>query len=666
MNKVNFFDGMQPTSADFNDVELYFEERINKNQAALTDKGVLVNADLPNGITLNAPYLSADNDNKSLSVYGFLAYDNSGHILYLEPSFLNGVKVPSLQNLKPIDDSTSTLSNRQLVNTGNSINFGNNIEYYVVARYNEVYTNDLAPQEDTNVLIPSRVKTSVSFYLREYNSIVEGDVILGVVTSDEFGVLSVDESKRDVLTVRGDLITAELTHDNQTDIISFADHINMRGTGIYSPSNPHALSAKELGIDPTATGNHQLYEHSNGIQSDTPQTVSSALAYQFTSNSDATGYIVSVQPLFAGSNEIAAISNTILYPGDFSGPLSASLDQTTDQGYYIISLNTSATLELAGPFESEQDSGFINTLNNRGVLPICSFYWGVPRAYSILLSGTLSDNTQITDWGVSSIEELITYEGTTIPASEVTVGTVVYYSPASLFLTITSKVIPSGEFFITNKEVDLTTLVDRRQFNNTSVRDINTSDLASIRDGAPFSTETSRCFNARIVSSKNTSIFSLSNKNLQIEFDGVLCSSYLTFPAKSYYTISTVIKTINDWIQSSYQGPHTEDGYLPTATVNHEGKLSITAADSIVVIDLGEDQADSELGITAGTENGTDISGYLKAIVTSGEISSTQEFYYDENNRLTNIYYSLPGGITKSGTIHYSLNGNIVGYDGII
>ena len=666
MNKVNFFDGMQPTPADFNDVELYFEERINRNQAALTDKGVIIDADLPNGITLNPPYLSVDNDNKSLSVYGFLAYDNSGHILYLEPSFLGGAKIPSLQNLKPINDDTDTLNNKQLVNTGNSVNFGNNIEYYVVARYNEVYTNDLAPQEDTNVLIPSRVKTSVSFYLRDYNSIVEGDVILGVVTSDEFGVLSVDESKRDVLTVRGDLITAELTHDNQTDTISFADHVNMIGTGIYSPSNPHALSAKELGIDPTATGNHQLYEHSNGIQSDTPQAVSSALAYQITSNSDATGSIVSVQPLFAGSNEIAAISNTILYPSDFSGPLNITVDQTTDQGYYIVVLNASAALELIGPFDNEQDQGFINIINNRNVLPICSFYWGIPRVYSILLSGTLSDNTLVTDWGISSTDKLLTYEGTTISASEVTVGSVVYYPLAALYLTVTSKIIPSGEFFITTKEIDTLTVVDRRQFNNTSVRDINVSDLASIRDGASFATETSKCFNARIVSSKSTSIFSLSNKNLQMEFDGVLCSSYLTFPANPYYTISTVIRIINEWIQSSYQGPHRDDGYLPTATVNHEGKLSITAADSIVVVDLGDNQADSELGITAGTENGSDVSGYLKSIITSGEIPSTQEFYYDENNRLTNIYYLLPGGVRKSDTIHYSLNGNIVGYDGTI
>ena len=198
------------------------------------------------------------------------------------------------------------------------------------------------------------------------------------------------------------------------------------------------------------------------------------------------------------------------------------------------------------------------------------------------------------------------------------------------------------------------------------MRDINVSDLASIRDGAPFAAETSRCFNARIVSSKSTSIFSLSNKNLQIEFDGVLCSSYLSFPANPYYTISTVIRTINEWIQNNYQGPHRDDGYLPTATVNHEGKLSITAADSIVVVDLGDNQADSELGITSDTENGSDVSGYLKSIITSGEIPSTQEFYYDENNKLTNIYYLLPGGVRKSGTIHYSLNGNIVGYDGTI
>ena len=211
MNKVNFFNGMEPTSSDFNDVELYFEERINRNQSCLTDKGVFVNADLPDGTTLNPPYLATDN--KTLSIYGFVAYDNEGKLLYLAPSYVGGIKVPSLQNLKPEVSTLSTLSNRKLVNTGNTVSFDINASYVVVARYAEVYTGEKAEQADTNVLISSRIKPSVEFYLRDSDNIAIGDVVLGTITTDNQGTLSVNEDLRDTLTVRGDLITSDISSE---------------------------------------------------------------------------------------------------------------------------------------------------------------------------------------------------------------------------------------------------------------------------------------------------------------------------------------------------------------------------------------------------------------------------------------------------------------------
>ena len=664
MEKVNFFNGMEVENTDLNALELYFEQRINKNQAALSDAGVLVNADMPDGTILTAPYLATDNT--TLSVYGFVAYDQEGHLLFLNPTFVSGEKVPTLQNLKPAAGDSSTLANRELIATGATTDFLPNIEYLVVARYNEVYTDDLRKQDTTDVLIPAKISPSVSFYLREENGVLPNDVVLGTLTSDAYGNISVDETSRNTFSVRGDIIVSDIAQSGEAlGNVTFSQHVNMLGTGSYSSTNPHALAPSDLGIDPTATGKHQQYEHTNGIVTDNKDSVSSALYYSYMSaqnTSNINDIIFSVQALSADYNEMAAIANVALYPSSFTGALTTILSQSaTYSGYYILSLTQNANLELRGPYTSESDTAFINALSDEMYLPICSFYWGEPRFYSLTFSGTLiGDSSVVSGWQVVSTDTFAIYNSTvTKTAAEVSVGDKIYYSPANDYLNVSLITTSIDSDFLSVKRVDETSLKDRRPFQTLSFKNINSSDLSAIKTSAPFLGSSNTCYYGRLISSKNDSAFTLAGKTLSIEFDGVLNSTNLTFVDAAYFTPEDVVGEINSWIQSYYAGPYTDN--KPKALVNSDGRIVLLAVGSIVIQDTGSTGAEEILGF--GSANSADADGIIKTIISTGNMESIQDFFYDASGNLINVKYTLPSGVQKQQTLNYNTSGDMISFE---
>ena len=667
MEKINFFNGMEVENTDFNKLELYFEERINKNQASLTNAGILVNADLPDGKTLSAPYLGTDNT--SISVYGFVAYDQEGRLLYLAPKYNDGVQIPSIQNLKPAS-GIGSLANRELLSVGSVIDFGRNVEYYIVTRYNEVYTDNLRQQDITDVLIPASIIPTVSFYLRETNGILPNDVVLGKITTDSEGHVYVDETERDVLSIRGDIIASTISQNGENlGKITFDQHVNMLGSGDYSSSNPHALSPSDIGIDPAATGKHQQYEHTNGIVTSNRQSLSSALSYQFesaTSTGNLNDMVVYVQALSEDNNEMAAISNTSLYPSDFNGVMSQIISQdTTPSGFYLLYLDRDTSLGLLGPYSSDTDTNFLTNLYNETLLPICSFYWGEPRFYTITLGGTLINNgTFVTNWNVLSTDEFAVYNSSdTLVASKIQIGDQIYYAPANDYLTVSSISKSVGDDFLSIKRIDTSSIKDRRPFSTLALENIKTSDLSTIKTSAPFSNEDTFCYNARVISSKGDSAFVLSGLTLSIEFDGSLCVPSLIFPSASFYTAQDVVQRINSWIEVAYTGPYSDN--KPRALLNQDGKIVLLSSESIIIQNVGESSAEDILGFS---EQGSDADGILKTIISEidDEVDSVQDFYYNENGELSYIYYTLPSGSFKQHFLTYSGEGNILGYKGVI
>ena len=437
-------------------------------------------------------------------------------------------------------------------------------------------------------------------------------MVLGTVTADSFKNLSVDETNRDTFSVRGDLIVSNVSQLGENlGNTTFSQHVNMLGTGTYSSTNPHALAPSDLGIDPTATGKHQQYEHTNGIVTDNRESISSALYFRYQSAID-TGnvndIVFTVQALSSDYNEMAGIANVSLYPSSFSGALSTILSQdNTYTGYYVLCLSQNADLYLAGPYDSEDDQDFINALADTVYLPICSFYWGEPRYYTLTFSGTLiNTQTTISSWNVLSTTELPLYNSDeTVKASDVQVGDSIYYAPANDYLTVSSISTSVGPDFLSVKRVDASSLKDRRFFRTLSFKNINTSDLASIKTSAPFYNNTTTCYNARVISSKNDSAYLLSGKTLSIEFDGALSSTVFTFPVAAFYTAQDVVYQINNWIDNSYAGTYTNN--KPKALVNKDGHIVIVSAESIVIQDTGATGAEEILGFGADNNIGGSI-----------------------------------------------------------
>lgn len=670
MEKINFFNGMEVENTDFNKLELYFEERINKNQSSLTNAGILINADLPDGTILSEPYLSTSEDNKTLSIYSFVAYDQEGRLLYLAPKYNEGVQIPSLQNLKPASGTSTSLANRKLISTGSTVDFGINIEYYVVARYDEVYTDDLRKQDVTDVLIPATIMPSVSFYLRAAGGIIPNDVILGKLITDSFGKVYVSEEERDSLSIRGDIIASNITQGGE-DLgrVTFEQHLNMLGSGDYSSSNPHALAPSDLGIDPAATGKHQQYEHTNGIITSNRESLSSALSYRF-ETTNINDIIISVQALSSDNNEMAAIADTSLYPSNFNGILTQTLYQnTTTSGFYLLYLNRDANIGLLGPYTSDTDNDFISNLSNETILPICSFYWGEPRFYSLTLGGTLlNSGDSVTGWQVFSTDEFALYNSSdTIKATDIQVGNpekdTIYYAPQNDYLKVLSITKSIGDDFLSTKSIDTSSVRDRRPFSTLGLNNIKTTDLATIKTSAPFFNENATCYNARVISSKDDTAFILSGLTLSIEFDGSLCSPSLIFPSASFYTAQDVVNRINNWIETAYTGPNTDN--KPRALLNQEGKIMLLAAESIIIQDIGSQSAEDVLGFN---EQSSDVDGVLKTIISEigNEVDSMQDFYYDDSGDLLYIKYTLPSGSFKQHTLIYSGDGVILGYKGVI
>ena len=85
MKKVNYFSGMRVRPEDLNTEQAYFEERIDTNMSVISNKGVVVDATLPDGTLLKYPYVWSDT--KSLGVYGLIAYDEYGECIIVEPNF---------------------------------------------------------------------------------------------------------------------------------------------------------------------------------------------------------------------------------------------------------------------------------------------------------------------------------------------------------------------------------------------------------------------------------------------------------------------------------------------------------------------------------------------------------------------------------------------------
>lgn len=653
MIKPSYFSGEAVSPDDLLTGQSFLEEKLDTNMSVIGNKGVFVGGQTPTGTLLGSPYVWTDTE--SVGIYGLIAYDSFGRLIYVEPKFnTDGSRAPVVSNLTPNSDG-------KLVEGGTS-SFGFDKEYYMVIRYNEVY--DETSKKPVNggknkgTLVPSRIIPSFDLYIRNSKSdLLSGDVVLALLKTDSGGIVSVDESYRDVFGISVDLLRASVSSGNLGSNITFEDHINMVGSGTVSTINPHGLSAEDLGIDISATGKHQLYLHSDGIKTDNISSTVSALCPSYSSSSLTSEEKVYVEPLLESSNEIVVVNGVTITPTNIGTRYVLDmLNYSSEEyeGYYIIVVNSeSKSISLLGPYESDTTENFLNVLEDRSVFPICSFHWGRPYyAYYTLTLQDMAENTEKVVANVPPTRKFI--DCSNPPDGTLTVSELVIKTEDPTTHAFSGSIIrleESGpQYWVISKDIqvddkdrydiDPLTFKDRRVFNNTGIKDIRREDISAIRDSAPMFNGSTTLYYARVESSAQLSYFQVGGKTLNLTIDGY--PFMYTFMGVNELSVDQLLSQLNGELQT--QIPST---VKPKAFINHDKHLTIVSSKSISVI---SGSANTALGFVEMYDSGEDI----KSIITSGDIESIQEMYYDQNDDLTDVFYITSGNYIRSHHIEYS------------
>lgn len=656
MKKINYFSGMAVRPDDLMEGQAYFEKRIDTNMHTIGIKGVVLGASTQEGVLLQAPYVWTDTN--SLGVYGLEAYDSYGRFIYVEPKFSeSGDKLPTISNLTPDE-------NGKLIEEGSG-SFGYNKQYLMVIRYAELKDKDSERVSKAgagkDLKQPTRIIPSFELYIREdSDALVPGDVVLATIYTDSTGVVSADESTRDVFSLKTDLLKAKMGSESGAQAlgsdITFEDHINMTGSGSVSRSNPHGMSAEDLGIDISATGKHQLYLHSDGIKTDDVKSTSSALYPSYFSSTMTSEEKVYVEPLSDLNNEIVVVNGGTITPANISDRFVVDMQNYAsdeNEGYYVIAVNgETKNIEMFGPFNSDTSEQFLTFIGSRDTFPICSFHWGKPfYVYYTLKVQNTRDNSEKILANVPSTREYydVNNSGSKIKVADLYVKKIDEEGMISGSLIRLSEE-DKDTYWVTEKtnqlqdsdrfDIDPLTFKDRRVFNNTGFKDIRREDLAAIRDSAPFANNDLTLYYARIESSEQLSYFKVGGEYINMTIDGNPFT--YQFVGVQELSIEQLLSQLNGEFST------VASDVKPKAYINHNKHLTIVASKSL---ELHSGSANEQLGFKTGTsDDGEDI----KTLIYTGDMDSVQEMYYNENDELNKVYYITAGNKLRSHSIEYS------------
>lgn len=663
MQKTNYFSGMQVKPDDLLTSQAFLEQRIDTNMSVIGNKGVVVGASTQDGTPLNTPYVWTDTE--SLGVYGLIAYDIYGRFIFVEPKFddVTGVELPTVSNLTPDE-------NGKLV-VGGTTPFRINSSYLMVIRWDEEFDADsMRPSATTGILYPTRINPSFSLYLRDTESdLLQGDVVLATILTDAGGLVSANEDSRDTFGIMNSLLRANMSDSTASEALgnnlTFEDHINMVGSGQVSSTNPHGISAEDLGIDIAATGRHQFYLHSDGIKTDDISSTTSALFPSYFSSSLTSEEKVYIEALTEDNNEIVVVNGNTITPADLGNRYVLDMQNYVAEdyeGFYILAVSSeSKSITMNGPYTSDTSEQFISVLSDRTYFPICSFYWG--RPYYAFYTLVLQDVSTLNTYTIANIASTVTYTDVNNPGHPIAVSDLEIKQVEEGTGIITGSVITNinpvtgafdpnatAQYYILSKtiqvddtdryDIDPLSFKDRRVFNNTGIRDIRREDLSAIRDSAPLSNSVATIYYARVESSVQLSYFAVGNKNLEMIIDGY--SFAYTFVGVNDLSIDQLLTQLNSELSS--QIPST---IKPYAFINHDKHLTIVAATSI---EMGNGIANESLGFSPMIDSGEDV----KCLIYTGEMPSIQEMYYDADDNLTEVYYLTAGNYLRTHTLTYT------------
>ena len=619
MNSIKFYDG-DPVEASHLNLSTEFTQDAIKNQFIDTYTYGVINDKSPKTIVYN--------DGKALGIYGLVAYDVYGNRIEIPstPDESDGTPFPTLSGLKPDD-------NMKLIQGGNDLI--PNTSYMLVVRYAEISTEPISHHVVTGEPHLMGIQASYELYLRPVGETIEGDIILALINvgyvDGTYEISAVDESVRTVSHIFDSSVISTLIEPTDAErtkeykngqVISFTDHVHALGTGTLSPSNPHALSASDLGIDLSATANHQRLLHVDGIRSNNIQSTTSAMYPHYNRESASDYETVYIEPLVNSLDELAVINGISVFPADFPAQYSRSFKDkasTENIGYYLFVYNVNTKqIELNGPYQTEQDDGFVQLLKTNYLFPICSFKF------------------DYVSYSVNGQNDSIAWTYDIVPA----------------------------------------TFKDRRIFNNNSLQNFRPDEAFALTQFAPIANDNAYLHNVRLLNNNAQTKFSnLTGKSLNIVIDGehdilVEFKGAIDGPIPADEVVTQLREAFTD----------PTDGHLyaypriisdVSGNTDDIGKLSISAPYSISI--NGDNQAAAILGFTAASKNLSVTSdGLIKEMIyyaqnSDGTITRNGfiDFIYNDINDISQINYFLGGGKVRRNIFHYT-NGYVTRVEEII
>lgn len=608
MKSVNFFNGQSTGAEDYNNAQQFKEESILDRGTDLRSAGIVIDKSSETIVTTGA-------EKQDIVINPFIAYDADGQRIQVKEQIVN------LKRL--VDPNDPTATDFYLGPTGSL--FPGNTKWTLVVRYKTIPAGPVKHHTISGEPFMTTLDDSYEFIVRAGLAAGQSDdVVLASLTVDANKQITVDTSVAvastllaGAIAVQSSIVTQEeaagtdtaiASTDSYGGIISFEKHINAVGTGPISSKNPHGLSPADIGIDVGELANHQSMCHVDGIRSDNLLTTDTAMYPWFRRETNTDEEFVYIQRLSSAQRELLIANGTILGPTDFPNNFTFAMQPlaSDDQiGYHLFVVNVEKReIQHFGPYEHDTDQAFLAVLNNRNLFPICSFRW---------------DNVSY-DYNGDNVNDKHSYD-----------------------------IMPG-------------TFKDRRVFNNTSIDNFRPDHAFALSQFAPYCNDTAYLHNARLLSGKNLSRYSVDEKNMLIYINGGPeeggTAVEIKFSGGGYAELQP--ETVVDQMNRAFTDKD-EDGnvYLKAyARVTDDGYISISAPRSIEIIEAASNDASEILGFSDTYNNKFQSSNIIKELIYEGDRNGIVLFTYDAKENVTRIDYLLGGGVRRYNTFKY--NGDVI------
>lgn len=591
MDSIIFNNGTTVQAADLNDAQTRKADAIKKRFIDTRNYGVILT---------KSPEQIVYTDGTSLGIYGVVAYDENGERIYIEPN--ENPQIPAIYGLLPDETGLLIQGGEKLVQQKT---------YTLVIRYKEQLNPPTTHHVVTGKAFLTHNDSTYELYLRDYNDVKSGDITLATITCEADGNVAVDESSHKVSTIHPTAVVGAVTSSSDTNYntVSFEDHINSVGTGTVSKSNPHGISASDLGIDVGALGDHQKLLHVDGIRSDDITSTTSAMYPYYRKETLTNDEVIYIQPLSASLNELAVINGESVVPSQFSTVFSYSLKDKASEdyaGYYLCSYDVlQHQIVVNGPYNSEENTTFIQLLNTSYLFPICSFQW------------------KYVDYDVTG--DLVADVGS-------------------------YNVVPA-------------TFKDLRVFNNTSLENFRPHQAFALTQFAPVANDVAYLHNVRLTSASSAPVFYVAGKTLSLVVNGTE-EFNIAFKGTNPLTMNNVISQMVDALVKI---DDNNNAYLAAyPRVNEDNHLTISAPLSLKIKASASNDAAPYLGFSIANSNmEAENDNLIKEMVYYGDRNGIILFKYNEDDDVTEITYYLGGGYKLKNIFNYT-NGFITHVNEIV